>query len=266
MKKYEVIFIVLVYRNYVDLIDFYKSVEDNVSYSKRLIIVNAIYDEETTKEIHSITSSIDCDILDIENKGYSYGNNEGISFANSNYEYDYLIIANPDTIIQKFIIPSDIKSLVLAPLIRTSFGRFQNPFLVFNNKFSEHVKYIGFKMKNKLLIMFSILINKVIRVIFLFFFKYKEKQIYAGHGSFLVIHHEVINVFPRLFDDNMFLFNEEIYLAKKLYENNIKITYYPFIEIIHKEDGSLNLSKIDVSDITRNSILYLHNIDRKGDS
>lgn len=40
--------------------------------------------------------------MNVENKGYSYGNNRGIEYCHNNYEYDYIIISNPDIIIKKF--------------------------------------------------------------------------------------------------------------------------------------------------------------------
>ena len=39
-----------------------------------------------------------------KNKGYAYGNNFGINYLNNNKEVDYIIISNPDIIVEEKVI------------------------------------------------------------------------------------------------------------------------------------------------------------------
>ena len=61
----------------------------------------------------------------------------------------------------------------------------------------------------------------------------------------------------------MFLFSEEMYLAKKLNIKNIKISMNKNIEIVHKEDGSMKMSKDNYAPEHRKSYLYYYSIRNK---
>ena len=46
-----------------------------------------------------------------------------------------------------------------------------------------------------------------------------------------------------VFNDNMFLYQEEHYFARKAFLNNVEICYIPHeIEILHYEDGSVDFN------------------------
>ena len=69
------------------------------------------------------------------------------------------------------------------------------------------------------------------------------------------------SVFEKLgliYDENMFLFSEEAYLAHLFANANIKTVLTKYIEILHKEDGSMKLSKIDEDGEGRKSIIYYY--------
>ena len=50
MKQYyEIIYVVLVYKNFNDILDFLNSVKNQKN--KKIIIVNSFYDEQTSKKL-----------------------------------------------------------------------------------------------------------------------------------------------------------------------------------------------------------------------
>ena len=257
-KSYEYIFIVVTYRNGEDLFDFDKSLKKNIN-NYKVIIVNNFMNDETEKRIKEISDILNYDFISSENKGYGAGNNKGIEYALSKYDFNYIIISNSDIVIKKF----DTKKLptenaVIGPKIITINGKYQNPYWVLENKSIQKILYNGFKKNSKLNLIISQGINKIIRELFLLLNKNKKKAIktYAVHGAFLIITKDVINKIHPLYDENMFLYYEEAYLAKKCKNNNIKKYFYPEIEILHKEDGSTKGSNINLNGHATNSFKY----------
>lgn len=106
LKTIKNIFVVVVYRNTLDIIDFLKSVNDKVI-DYKVIIVNNYFDNETKEQFEQIAKENNCDFINCENRGYGAGNNTGIRYAMKNYDFDFLTISNPDIIIQSF--PMDVK-------------------------------------------------------------------------------------------------------------------------------------------------------------
>lgn len=260
MKKRKYIFIVLVYKNSKDLIDFLASIKlSNQEYE--VIIVNSFYDETTKQECELISKKYNCIFINIENNGYGYGNNQGIAYANEHFIYEYLIISNPDVIISKFDV-NDIVNLsngVIGPSIKTLNNKNQNPYWAINNKFAEYIIYRGYKKDKKVLIYLGIIINKVIRELFLFIFnlsKKEYKKVFALHGCFLVFPADIIKEIHFPFDDNMFLFAEEAYLAHLLNAEGISSYLTKKIKVIHKEDGSMNVSNINQKKEIKKSVVY----------
>ena len=126
-NKYKFIVIILIYRNYKDLIDCIDSIYEKVDDCK-IVIVNAYYDEESKKKIQEIANTKNCDFLNEVNKGYSYGNNRGIEYVKKNYEFEYIIISNPDIVVKKRIanLPD---AEIIAPKIIAASGKNQNPIM-----------------------------------------------------------------------------------------------------------------------------------------
>ena len=98
----EVVIILLTYRNSSDLRNFIEIAKKKCRYSYKIICVNSFYDLDSKEKIEKICIHNKIDFLNVENKGYGYGNNQGIIFANDHYNFDYLIISNPDIEIVKF--------------------------------------------------------------------------------------------------------------------------------------------------------------------
>lgn len=263
MTKTKYVFVILVYRNTSDLEECLQSIREKVKNS-RSIVVNAYYDEDTAKTVFDISKCYQCDFLNIENKGYSYGNNRGIELAQSKYDFEYLIVSNPDIIIQEFNdqeLAPGFKYDIIAPKIEAASGKPQNPMSITNSKISQYLQYQGFKKDSNILIYSGIALSKIINLFSLLIEKIKGRRIYPiyeAHGSFVILSKYTIDVLQPIYDENMFLFAEEGVLASKAKGKGLKCCYYPDIYIRHKEDGSMNLSNMSQNKELKKANIYCY--------
>ena len=86
-KEYDVIFVLLTYKNHLDLINFFDSTKNIVNSIYKVVIVNSFYDAITSQNIQKIANEFDSDFVEVENKGYGTGNNYGINYVGFGYEY-----------------------------------------------------------------------------------------------------------------------------------------------------------------------------------
>lgn len=262
MEEVKFVFCILTYRNTEDIKECIESIKETVSCYK-IIIVNSFYDNESMEEFKRVSEINDCVFINIENRGYGYGNNRGAEFALNHYIFEYLIIANPDTVIKKFSeeILEKVESAVIAPEIFNLNEKNQNPMLVKDIKFANYLIFFGLKLNKKLYINIGQMINKSFRMLFLLLKKLIKRnfyQVYQIHGSFLLIPYKVLKKIGLPYDENMFLFAEEGYLAYKLKKNGIKSYYCGEIKVLHKEDSSMSF-RDDVNEKLRQSNLYFFN-------
>ena len=240
---YDCIFVLLVYVNTEDLKDYIKSLE-KFSFSRKIIIVNSYHDDDSMNRARTIALDYDCDFINVKNRGYGAGNNSGIKHAQENYNFDYLIVSNPDMEVAKFdydYLQSIGHGAVIGPKIITSTGKNQNPFYVDKKRFPR-AEYKFMKERNMFGYYSIIAINKIVKL--LFFTKRNllsqhESKVYAVHGSFIIFHAEALSKLGTVFDENMFLFCEEMALAEEMRIKQIPAFYTDLIEIYHKEDGSM---------------------------
>lgn len=258
---YDYIFVVLVYRNTSDLLELIESIEQHII-NYKIIIVNAYYDERSLSAVREIANSNNCELLEIENKGYSFGNNVGIQWAVNHYDYKYIVIANPDTVIKKFEFKPRNAAEIIAPSIETLAGKKQNPMMAKWSKLSSNLIYKGFKNNNNIYFRMGVIINRVLREGFTLVNRIKKNEevpIYCAHGSFLLISRKAIdNLGKKPYDENMFLFGEEAVLAYKGNKLNVRTIYTKNIEILHKEDGSMRIAKISTLEEMRKSNIYFY--------
>ncbi len=259
-KKYKYVFIVLAFRTGRDIPGFIKTLSSKFD-DYKVVVVNSYYNEESLAEIRDIAFENDCDFIPIENKGYGYGNNQGIKYALENYNFDYLIVCNADIEVQKWDVGELPSEKVSAPMITTINGKKQNPYWAKSNKFGDWLIYKGHKNQSRLFMFLGQGMNKLIREIYLLSFAKSRKRvsrIYAAHGSFLIFPRKIVDRIAPVFDENMFLYYEEAYLAKKLHRNNIEIELQKDISILHYEDGSTKGSNIDLSKHASQSYIYYY--------
>lgn len=263
MIKCRFVCIILVYRNVNDLIECIESMQSKIP-SCQIIVVNAFYDDISRKQIEQVAMLHNCDFINIDNKGYSYGNNVGIRYANNNYDYEFLIVSNPDILIEKFDDELLDENRIYAPCIIAKSGKRQNPMAVHRNRVSEYLIYKGLKTNLKSLTILGLAMGKAARIIGQSF-KPSSFEIYQAHGSFVILHRKVIEKLEPIYDENMFLFAEEGVLALKANNANIKTLYTEDIVIHHKEDGSMSMSNFKVNDELKKANVYFYETYCRGD-
>lgn len=259
MKSVELVFVLLTYRNEKDLIDFLDSAKEHVT-NYAAIVVNSYYDDDSMNRINDVAERYCCDFINIENKGYGYGNNQGIAYANEHYNYEYVVVTNPDIIIRQYPkeVFSGLNRAVLAPQIVNRRGKMQNPMIWKNSSLADFLVYKGLKYSNKVLFYIGMGINKIIRETFYITHRKEEiVRIHQPHGSFIIFSKYVLDHIGMPFDENIFLFAEEGDLATILNDKKIPVYYVPQIKVYHKEDGSMQFrDDLDERLIAANVYVY----------
>lgn len=125
MINVDLVYVVLTYKNVEILYKFIESLKNIENCTYRVIIVNSYYNETSKNMFHSICCKNGFDFINIENKGYGYGNNVGFEYALRNYAFRYVVLSNPDVIINQFDYKSfnDIRGEVIAPRVLSNDGK-----------------------------------------------------------------------------------------------------------------------------------------------
>lgn len=248
MVNVDLVFIVLVYRNETDLMSLMTNLQNRINQSYKVVVVNSYYDEESETKIKNIAQLYNGDFISVPNKGYGAGNNAGVAYAKSKYHFEFLVVCNPDTEIIHFDY-NDLmnkQNYVVAPEIVTLNHKKQNPFRLIGLKSLDKIKYTAFKDKKYFLLYIDIIINKIAKVINRQVNKIASRRvipIYSCHGSFFIIGNAALEQLGELFNEEMFLFAEEDHLAKLCEYKMVSILMLPNIQVLHKEDGSMQYVK-----------------------
>lgn len=258
---FDIVFCVVIYRNTEDVINLLKSIRDNVQITFKVVIVNNYYNDDTEDEVIEVCNIYNCDFIHSENKGYGCGNNSAIMFALEKYHFGYLVIANPDTVIQSFEW-NKIKEIkgIIAPEITNMNGKLQNPMNVFDIPVASKLIYKGLKLGSKWRFYGGLFIYKCVRKIAHEIYKFGNRgkyRIYMAHGSFLLMDIETLKCLLPVYDENMFLFAEESYLAMKAKKKNINTWYTDAVRVVHKEDGSMRF-RDDINEQLKISNIYVY--------
>lgn len=229
--------------NYNDEKDTEKFVEKINSYDiiNRVIVVDnmstTIGAFENLKKLENEKVSV---IKSEKNGGYSYGNNFGIKYLEKDKEdYDYIIISNPDVIIEEKaiktclnIMQEDKKVAVVSPRM---FNRQNKP-----------IRRSSWKIRT-----FKLDVIHSTRILEMLFYKklrngeYSEEEysndileVDAISGAFFIIRNDVYKKIGK-FDENTFLFYEEDMLAKKLKDFGLKTYSINSEKFIHLESQAI---------------------------
>lgn len=263
MVKYQLIFCVLTYKNYIDIKEFIENINNKAKFTYKIVVANSYSDEKSSKEIRNIAISSQCDFIEFENKGYGYGNNRAIEYAKNNYDYEYLVVCNPDTLILNFDYQNlqDYNKEIIAPSIISAKGRRQNPMNVTYMPIAEWVLFNAFKKQNRYLFYLGVGLIKIKKFIDIFLKKLNRKKkykIHICHGSFIIFSKYSVDKLIPIFDENIFLFGEEGDLGRKIKLLDLDIVYDEDIKIFHKEDGSMKLSDFNLNKILQESFIYYY--------
>jgi GT2 family glycosyltransferase len=258
-KHHNIIIIVLVYKNSDDLEEFLQSVLNN-SIKCKIVVVNSFYDDDSNSRFKLIAKKHNCDFIITENNGYGAGNNRGIEYVRNYYDFDFLILSNPDVEIINFSLSSLKKysDCIVGPLTINRKSKNKNPYWHLNISFIEWLQYLGAKKNNKILFFLGILVNKCERDIYQFVMKVFRKdkhKVFALQGTFLIFHKNSLLQLGTVFDEDMFLYAEEAHLAHLAKNKNVPMFYEPNISIFHKQGGSSDSVEKQVWQFQRQSII-----------
>lgn len=254
---YNIIFVVLVYRNTYDLDDFFKS---NSIPNSKVVVVNSFYDKESEELFRIIANKNNADFISVPNNGYGSGNNKGIEYALYHYDFDYLIISNADVCIEKFDteLLTRFTNTVIAPKVVTLKGKNQNPSSPFSpSKFREKIVSKLYRDRHMHLIYAYYAWSRLSKIIYYTISKF-NRNIFSPHGAFFIIPYSVLKRIVPIFNEDMFLFFEEHHFGQLAKKNGVSIKYVPEIVIRHKEDGSISYLSESIFNLMRQSYLVYY--------
>lgn len=240
MTKYKYVFVVLVYKNIDVLRDFFKSLKIS---GYKVVVVNSYYDEVSMKDCQNVASTYRADFISIENKGYGYGNNVGAKYAIEHYEYDFLILSNSDIHVNAIdaldYLYNDMA--VIAPYTHLPNGKVQNPNIPWRISGLFRLLKMAYDKESRLMLMLPHIMTRLSRELFRIYRLIVRRdfyKIYSCHGSFIVFTEKASKTLFPFFDERMFLYNEELYLAENCRRNGVSIYYCPKIDVLHLEGAS----------------------------
>lgn len=213
---------------YIDMIKNYKSIN-------HIVIVDNNSTDGSYEKLSSINNNKIKVIKTDKNKGYAYGNNFGINYLNKNNDVDYIIISNPDIIVEEKVIKKLQKDMdnnedisIVCPVINQLDEKIRGWRLpTIKDEILLNINYIQRKVKKKL--------------------NYNEEK-YSGlltkvdvvPGCFFMIRKDIMKLIGN-FDEATFLYYEENILGQKL-KNIDKKTYVDNeVSVIH--DLSVSVDK-----------------------
>lgn len=251
---YRIIFVVLVYRNTNDLIDFFQS---NHIPDSKVIVVNSFYDQDSEESFRQIASENNADFISVPNNGYGSGNNKGIEFALEHYKFDFLIISNADICIERFDLTAleRYNNYVVAPKILTLKNKNQNPSSPFApSRIRENIVAWLYKNKHRHLIYAYYAWSRLSKIFYYSISRFHRK-IFSPHGAFFIMPYPILKQITPIYNEKMFLFFEEHHFGQLAKRNKIRIVYAPEIVIRHKEDGSISFLSESIFNLMRQSYL-----------
>lgn len=241
---YELVFVVLVYRNIDVLRQFFSTL--TLSFSYRVIVVNSFFNQETEEACRALSKEYDADFIPVPNKGFGAGNNSGCQYVMDHYQYRYLILSNSDIIIRDITCLSQLEEqkAVYAADVRMENGHRQNPHLPFRVGLYLKLLDLSYQWKSNVLMNIAFAFNRILREMVVIWTKLnggRKVKVFSAHGSFIILTYQASRALSPIFHEEMFLYNEELYLAHRCCQLEIPIYYVPKLKVTHLEGASSNI-------------------------
>lgn len=249
-----VCFLILHYQTIEDTKECINSILSNIKYENyNIIVVDNGSPNGTGKklaELYKNNSKIKI-IISENNLGFARGNNLGFKFIKNNFNADFIVMINNDTIMQdqnfikKIIEEYETEPYhILGPKIISLVNqKDQNPMPVTQKSIKE-VKRNIFKLRILLLSNYLRLEGFLRKIKKTLIKKVESDDLnqvndYMLHGSCLVFSKDYIKKYDGLYD-RTFLYGEEniLYFISK--RDNLKMRYFENAFIYHKEDSATN--------------------------
>lgn len=234
---------VIVILNYNDVKttrDFINRISDYDNLSKIIVVDNCSPDN--SYEYLKILANKKIDVIQTTgNDGYASGNNFGVKYALDKYEFDNVIISNPDIIVEDNSIKNMAEFLENHPKFSAVSG-------LVHSLEGEVVKNFAWKQPTylQLVLSSSLVLNKLSTKLmpeYNFYDRSKLmeefKEVGVLSGCFFMIRKEVFESVG-LFDESTFLFHEENILFYKLNQRGYKQAVLIDEKVIHFEGVSIS--------------------------
>ncbi len=254
-------FIILHYQVYEDTIECVNSIFENIKHQDYNIVIVDNKSPNRSGELlqekykgHSRVVVIELD----RNLGFAQGNNYGCAYAFQNYNPDFFIVINNDTVIEDELFVDKISEVhskthfdMLGPCIWSIQDNIdQNPIpsptdslkkslkafiynislflLNFINKDTDLIKFVSRKRVDKGDGKLDALVSQ------------KSLQGVKLHGAAIIFSKHYYNKYNNAFDPRTFMYGEEDILYARVKNDNLLAIYEPGLKILHKEDAASN--------------------------
>lgn len=232
--------------------NFFIVVVDNDSPNESSAVLAAEYSNQI---VTGLDQDVPITFLKAErNGGYSYGNNIGIREAERRGA-EYILILNNDASITDVsfiersicVMASNNNIGLMGPRV-TDGNSYLNPLscerLEWRNYFIGNIRYFWKIIKNKLVPKENTIINQI-------------KKVYTVAGCCMLLRADYFKEIG-YFDENLFLYGEELIIGEKFYNKNIEVLFYPGLEVYHNDSQTISnfYSSWRVTKMMDKSILY----------
>lgn len=248
--KMDILIVAVNYNSYTELYNYLSSINAACKKCiKKSNITVVIADNSLEKEyIKQEYDNIDIIYNSYNNLGYLGGASAIINNIDVS-KYDYIIISNVDIIIDDnffndlsdYPITNDV-AWIANKIWSNEENRDRNPKIL--ERYSK-------KQLNTILMLYKYPILDWIYKITLYRRKssklkfYKEREIYAGHGSFIILTKKFFSRYEKIVYP-IFLFGEEIYLAELIKKAGMRVCYCPKIKVYDNEHISTREMKKNI--------------------
>lgn len=228
--------VVLNYNDATTTIRFVKSIQ-NYSCIRNILVVDNCSTDDSFEKISKIAADKIFIVRTDRNGGYGYGNNFGIRYLYNNFKSEFILLSNPDVIVQENTLTTLEEFLsrnrdyaIAAPfMLNAKGGKTDNTAFRLPTKM-EYILHINWLMKH-----------------FFVDFNYKNlkndliplKNVDAVAGSLFLMNAEYMIEYG-MFDENVFLFCEEVVLGMKLKACSKKVALLTDVSFIHNHSVSIN--------------------------
>lgn len=268
-------YIILQYNLYEKTIECVKSIKKNTNVDYHIIIVDNCSTNNAYEKINSIFQN-DLDVTVIQtnkNLGFANGNNYGINYAKTYYEFDWIIVMNNDIYLNSKINENlfDSNYRVIGPdIYRLDTKEHQNPLpgINYSNFYISLMIFIyHIYMLLNTLYLDSYLHKLAIKTLdFINKRKIKNQKVdWRGknivskiHGSVIFFKKDFIEEFSEPFHPSTFMYLEEDFLALRCKRSNIEILYDSSFLFCH--DHSSTVDSISKNSHERSRYVYQNNI------
>lgn len=227
--------IILNYNDYETTYDMINQIKDYKVLDHIIIVDNNSMDLKYDKLKKLRGNNIDVIQTD-ENKGYAYGNNYGIKYLNDKYDVDYIIISNPDILVNEKCIINLKEDLdknknisIIAPVVNQLGEKLRGWKLPrYSDELLSNINYI-----HRIAVKRTLYSNE--------YYNTKLIKVDVVSGCFFMARK---TDFEKIgyFDEGTFLYYEENIIGKKLKDINKETYIDNEVSIVHNLSVSVNKS------------------------